>query len=71
MNTLLNTVWKMRIWHDTHGQDMLEYALAAGFVATIAVAISPGVGSQISTVFSKVLIQLQGAGGSAQVAPTV
>jgi Flp pilus assembly pilin Flp len=36
------------------GQDLIEYALMAGFVAVAAGALMPNVASSISTVFSKV-----------------
>jgi Flp pilus assembly pilin Flp len=36
------------------GQDLIEYALMAGFVAVAAGAIMPDVASSISTIFSKV-----------------
>ena len=39
---------------DTKGQDLIEYALMAGFVAVAAGAIMPGVATSISTIFSKV-----------------
>ena len=42
------------VWKDTHGQDLIEYALMAGFVALAAGAILPGVSTSISTIFSKV-----------------
>ncbi len=32
-----------KIWRDEHGQDMVEYALIAAFVATAAVSLSPAV----------------------------
>jgi pilus assembly protein Flp/PilA len=54
MKTILNLVWKARIWTDTHGQDLIEYALMAGFVAVAAGAIMPGVASSISKIFSKI-----------------
>ena len=54
MNRLVNFVWKLRIWKDTRGQDLIEYALMAGFVAVAAGAVMPQVASSISTVFSKV-----------------
>jgi len=38
----------------TKGQDLIEYALMAGFVAVAAGAIMPGVASSINIVFSKV-----------------
>ena len=54
MNRTMNLVWKLRIWKDTKGQDLIEYALMAGFVAVAAGAIMPGVASSISTIFSKI-----------------
>ena len=54
MTRTMNLVWKLRIWKDTKGQDLIEYALMAGFVAVAAGAIMPGVASSISTIFSKI-----------------
>ena len=54
MNRTMNLVWKLRIWNDTKGQDLIEYALMAGFVAVAAGAIMPGVATSISTIFSKI-----------------
>ncbi len=45
---------KIKIWKDEEGQDLIEYALMAGFVAGAAGAIMPGVAQSISTIFSKV-----------------
>lgn len=42
------------LWKRTLGQDLIEYALMAGFVATAAGALMPGVATTISVVFSKV-----------------
>jgi pilus assembly protein Flp/PilA len=41
-------------WCDTQGQDLVEYALAAGMVAVAAVAAMPALSTTLSTVFSKV-----------------
>ena len=54
MKCISRVVWKIRIWTDTRGQDLIEYALMAGFVAVAAGAVMPGVASSISTIFSKV-----------------
>jgi Flp pilus assembly pilin Flp len=43
-----------RAWRDRRGQDLIEYALMAGFVAVAAGAIMPGVSSSISSIFSQV-----------------
>jgi pilus assembly protein Flp/PilA len=45
---------KLKIWKDNRGQDLIEYALMAGFVAVAAGAIMPGVATSISTIFSKI-----------------
>ena len=43
-----------RFWQDTQGQDLVEYALAAGMVAVAAVAAMPALSTTVSTVFSKI-----------------
>jgi pilus assembly protein Flp/PilA len=54
MKKLMNIALKLQIWKDTRGQDLIEYALMAGFVAVAAGAIMPSVATSISTIFSKV-----------------
>ena len=54
MKQIFRVLWKVRVWTDTRGQDLIEYALMAGFVAVAAGAVMPGVASSISTIFSKV-----------------
>jgi pilus assembly protein Flp/PilA len=54
MNRLTNLIYTLRVWKDTRGQDLIEYALMAGFVAVAAGAIMPGVATSISQIFSKV-----------------
>jgi pilus assembly protein Flp/PilA len=49
-----NLLLKLKVMADTRGQDLIEYALMAGFVAVAAGAIMPGVATSISTIFSKV-----------------
>ena len=49
-----NLILKIQALRDTCGQDLIEYALMAGFVAVAAGAVMPGVASSISTIFSKV-----------------
>jgi len=49
-----NLILKLRAIRDTSGQDLIEYALMAGFVAVAAGAVMPGVADSISTIFSKV-----------------
>jgi pilus assembly protein Flp/PilA len=50
----MKLIWALRIWKDTRGQDLIEYALMAGFVAVAAGAIMPNVAASISTIFTKV-----------------
>ena len=38
---------------DERAQDMVEYALLAGFIAVAAGALLPGIADGISTIFSK------------------
>ena len=58
------TLSLMRLLRDTRGQDLIEYALMAGFVAVAAGAIMPGVATSISTIFSKVASTMSLAAGS-------
>lgn len=54
-NLTVNTfLLQLKIWKDERGQDLIEYALMAGFVAVAAGAIMPSVSTSISTIFSKV-----------------
>jgi Flp pilus assembly pilin Flp len=40
---------------DERGQDMVEYALLAGFIAVAAGAVLPGIATSLSTIFSKMI----------------
>ena len=54
MKKITGLVLRLRVWKDTRGQDLIEYALMAGFVAVAAGAVMPGVASSISVIFSKI-----------------
>jgi len=54
MNKMYSALIRLQVWKDTKGQDLIEYALMAGFVAVAAGAIMPGVATSISQIFSKV-----------------
>ena len=43
----------LRLFADKSGQDLVEYALLAGFVAVAAGALLPPVADSISGIFSK------------------
>ncbi len=45
---------RLQVWKDTSGQDLVEYALAAGMVAVAAVACMPALSTVVSNVFSKI-----------------
>ena len=64
MKRINNLFWTLKIWRDTRGQDLIEYALMAGFVAVAAGAIMPGVSTSISTIFSKIASSMTAAAGS-------
>lgn len=51
---MMNAIWKLRIWRDNRGQDLIEYALTAGLVAVAAVAAMPGLSATVNNVFTKI-----------------
>ncbi len=51
MNKLCSLI--RRLVEDERGQDMVEYALLAGFIAVAAGAILPPIADSISIIFSK------------------
>jgi len=53
-NDMKNLLQRASICKDGRGQDLIEYALMAGFVAVAAGAAFPPVADTISQVFSKV-----------------
>lgn len=61
MQKLNNLIWNLRIVRDCKGQDLIEYALMAGFVAVAAGAIMPNVASSISVIFSQIASVMTGA----------
>jgi Flp pilus assembly pilin Flp len=63
MKKLVSLGWNLRIWSDTKGQDLVEYALIAGFIAIGVGAVTPSVADGISTIFSQVGSALTAAVG--------
>ena len=64
MSRIIAMMWKLRLWKDTRGQDLVEYALLAGFIAVAAGVFIPDVTSAMSTIYSRVasrLVEAQGA----------
>jgi pilus assembly protein Flp/PilA len=64
MTALLNASWKLKIWKDTHGQDLIEYALLGGFLAASYGAVLPDLAASIATVLTKVIAVLATTAGS-------
>lgn len=58
---LVSLVTQLRLWKDTHGQDMIEYALVAGTVCLMYAAVSPSVATSVSSIFSKIASDLSAA----------
>ena len=57
------TIWKLRILKDTCGQDLVEYALLAGFVAVAAGVFIPDVSASLSTIYTRLASKLVEASG--------
>ena len=53
----------LTLTRDEEAQDMVEYALLAGFIAVAAGAVLPGISNSISTIFSK-MASVTGAAAS-------
>ena len=62
MDKILQAIWKWRIWKDSRGQDLVEYALLTGFIAVAAGVFFPDVSGAMSTIYSKVASRLAEAG---------
>jgi pilus assembly protein Flp/PilA len=54
MKNIQERILKLAVWKDTSGQDLVEYALAAGLVAVAAVACMPGLSGTVNNVFTKI-----------------
>ena len=63
-NDMKNILQRASIWRDRRGQDLIEYALMAGFVAVAAGAAFPPVADSISEIFSKVQSVMSAANAS-------
>jgi pilus assembly protein Flp/PilA len=65
INKLTNILVALK--KDEKGQDLIEYALMAGFVAVAAGAVLPNISTQISAIFTAIngLLTNAAAGGGA------
>jgi Flp pilus assembly pilin Flp len=62
MNTDVRQLWR-RICVEDRGQDLVEYALLAGFIAVAAGVFLPDVSASMYTIYSRVASKLITAGG--------
>lgn len=53
MNKALQAIIKSRLWKEERGQDLVEYALLAGFITVAAMAAFPPVSASICIIFSR------------------
>ena len=58
MNQWAGRIWGLCTGKDTSGQDMVEYALIAGFVAVAAGVFVPDISASVSTIFSRLASKL-------------
>lgn len=52
-------------WHETDGQDLIEYSLLLSFIALAALSILRGLGPTLTTIFSVIASTLSKAAASA------
>ena len=57
-------IWAVELARNVQGQDLIEYALMAGFVAVAAAAVMPNITTSISRVFSKITSLMTAAAAS-------
>lgn len=53
-----------RLVREEHGQDLIEYALLAGFISLVAVGMITAVGGGVNTVYSNINTQVAAIPGS-------
>ncbi|MEE8131314.1 MAG: Flp family type IVb pilin [Vicinamibacterales bacterium] len=51
----------LRFTREDDGQDLIEYALQAGFIALASVAMITNIGAGLTTVYSAINTQIQSA----------
>jgi Flp pilus assembly pilin Flp len=58
MTKIIETSLKLKIWKDNHGQDLMEYALMAGFLAAASGFTLPQIATSIQNVLSTVVTMM-------------
>ena len=63
MRRYVPAIGELRIWIDAGGQDLVEYALLAGFIAVASGIFLPDVTASMSTIYSRLASKLlEGSG---------
>jgi Flp pilus assembly pilin Flp len=62
MRKIIDTILKLKIWKDNQGQDLVEYALMAGFLVAASAYTLPQVANSISNILNTVIAMLGGGG---------
>jgi Flp pilus assembly pilin Flp len=63
MRTIVNWLYRWRIWQDLRGQDMVEYALLASLVAVASGLFLPDLRDSMEAIYSRMKSKLVEAGG--------
>ena len=63
MKTLTRVLRRLAIWRQEEAQDLVEYALLAGFVAVASGLFAPGMTESMDTIYSRLASKLVEASG--------
>jgi Flp pilus assembly pilin Flp len=63
MKKMWQTVISLQIWSDQHGQDLIEYAMIAGFIAVVSGMFMPNLSQDVSMLFSKIASTMTSSAG--------
>jgi Flp pilus assembly pilin Flp len=61
MIRIVCALWRLRLWREERGQDLVEYALLAGLVAVASGLFIPQVSESMVTIFSRMASKLSQA----------
>jgi hypothetical protein len=53
MQKIWHSVIRLQIWSDPLGQDLIDYAMIAGFIAVVSGMFLPNVSEDVSRVYSE------------------
>ena len=63
MMTLACCFWRLALWPDEKGQDMVEYALLAGLVAVGSGLLVPEMTESMTAIYSRLASKLEQVAG--------